>query len=132
MDDLVLKFGGSLIAISALVVFAHFLGFTRHGKLSSKGEAAHCLRLAAGGFEPVHVFLDREGEAALAQDASGRGAVLAPHGNQFVARILSAGAKLSLEKDRLQISDQSIGLRPIVLRFDNMPPDWVSALADAR
>lgn len=132
MASQLLIFAGSLVAILALVALAHFLGFSSGGKLVSEEEAADFLRLAAGGFEPREVVLDKDGRGALAIDRQGNCAVLKAHGNHFVARVLTANARFDVENECISIADTPLGRAPVVLRFDNSVAGWVRDLADAR
>ena len=129
---ILVKFGASLLAIAALVVLAHYLGFTRAGRLESEEEAAELLGLAAGGFDPDRVLVDRNGLVAFGEGSDGRLAVLKPHGGQFVARILSAQTRLEIDDEALRIEDPALGPTALVLRFDHRPEDWVAELVHAR
>ncbi len=132
MANQLLQFAGSLAAIAVIVTLAHYLGFSRVAHLDSEEEAADLLRLAAGGFEPKHVCLDRSGQGALAQDDMQALAILKPHGNHFVARRLGAETQLTAEGKSIHIADPSLGSTPVVLRFDNSFADWVADLVDAK
>ncbi|RJY09675.1 hypothetical protein [Aurantiacibacter aquimixticola] len=98
-----LQFAGSLLAILALIYFAHRLGFSRNAQLEDEDDARERFRLAAGGFEPIAIALDTDGAGAIARDASGRTAVLVPHGAQFVARTLTAEDRVTAADGRLDI-----------------------------
>ncbi|WP_271078936.1 hypothetical protein [Aurantiacibacter sp. MUD61] len=132
MSPEIIKIGASLLAILALVALVHFLGFSRGGLLQTEGDAEEFFRLAAGGFVPVDIAICDERTGALARDADGRLAVLLAHGGTFIARVLGDEASIGREGERLSITAQSIGPRPLVLRFDNSAPDWVKRVASAK
>ena len=133
MTALALKFALSLIAVGALVALAHFMGFSRGGKLVSKSEAAELLALAAGGFESENILVDSEGRGALGQDGAGRLAALIPHGGHFVARLLGADARCGLDDGRLSVISSALGPKAFVLTLDAAPPPpWIVQLVDAR
>lgn len=105
MQGQLLQFFGSLAAVAALVAAAYLFGFRHAAKLSDDEEARDLFRLAPGGFEPVDVVMDVHGHAAIARDAAGREAVLVPHGNQFVVRLLPPETRVSSENGRLIIDE---------------------------
>lgn len=103
MSGVVVQFLGSLAAIVAIVLVAWLLGFKQAARLTSEAEARELFRLAPGGFEPVAIDLDVKGRAAIARDQTGRIAVLAPHGNHFVFRLLAAESSIMARGDSLTI-----------------------------
>jgi len=126
MDSQLLQFGGSLVAISALVVLAHFLGFSRTARLEDPAEARALFRLAPGGFEPVEIALDIDGHGAIARDGAGRLAVLIPHGQQFVARTLGPAARLRRDGETLLVEDAALGTRVFALQLGEAAHIWAT------
>ncbi|QZH76350.1 MAG: hypothetical protein JY451_07395 [Erythrobacter sp.] len=131
MTGQVAQFTASLGAVVALVLLVHFLGFSKGGLLGSEAEAREMLRLAPGGFEPIALALDSEGSGAIARDRDGRIALLAPHGGQFVARVLLPSARLSASDGRLTIVCKNIGLSAFTLRLGDSAGDWAAQHEDA-
>jgi hypothetical protein len=103
MPSALMQFLASLAAIFAIVVAAWLLGFRQGARLSSEAEARELFRLAPGGFEPVEMNLDADRRAAIARDRAGRIAVLAPHGDQFVFRLLAPESPILAQGDSLTI-----------------------------
>lgn len=123
MSEFTLQFFGSLVAILALVLITFLLGFRQSARLSSQEEAYQLFRLAPGGFEPEQIGVDENGAAAVARDADGRLAVLVPHGNQFVFRLLAPGSKVVLRDRVLEFA----GLPGLTIALGEQASDWVSA-----
>ncbi|KLI65255.1 hypothetical protein AAV99_04870 [Aurantiacibacter marinus] len=126
MDSQMLQFAGSLAAIAAVIALAHFLGFSRGGRVATETEARALFALAPGGFETVELCLDEEGRGAIARDSAGRLAVLLPHGGQFVARVLEPGARLTADGDRLSIEGSASGRKPVTLHLGNAAQGWTN------
>ena len=90
MDGAIWQFLLSLLAVTALVLLAHWLGYSRTAMLESEAESRDILRHLPGGFEAADIALDEDGAGAIARDGQGRLAVVYPHGGQFVARLVEA------------------------------------------
>ena len=99
IHPLIIQFGGSLIAIFALFLFARWLKLGGKPKLSTEEGA----RIAAGeviaGFEASSSALDDSGNAALVRDASGRIVLIKRHGNKFAGRLLDGRANADAWRD---------------------------------
>lgn len=117
MSGQFIQFGLSLIAVLAIVACAHWLGFSREGRIESEDEARELFLLAAGGFEPVEVAVDAEGLGAIGKDQSGRLAMLVPHGNRFVVRLAGADARFCICDDILHVAMPASGIAGIGLRI---------------
>lgn len=104
MPAALLQFLGSLAAVAAIVALAWLVGSRQGAHLSDEKEARELFRLAPGGFEPVDLAVDTQGGAAIARDADGRLAILMPHGNQFVFRLLPPGIAIEAKGDSLVIA----------------------------
>lgn len=125
-QDQILQIGMSILAVAAIVVFAHWLGFSRRAQLESEGEAMEILQLAPGGFEPEKVALSADKSAAIAIDSHGRIAIVRSHGSSFIAYALRPSAVLELRNGDIYCDDREQGITVTVLRFDNNIPDWVA------
>ncbi len=126
MADFLVQFGASLAAVAALVVLAHFLGFSRGGRITSADEARAMLRLAPGGFEALELELDQDGQGAIARDCRGRIALLLPHGGHFVARILPPDSHRTVSGGVLVLARGAALPRAIALRLGKSAADWAS------
>ncbi len=122
MPAAVLQFVGSLAAVVAIVTVAWLLGSRKSANLSDEEEARELFRLAPGGFEPVEIALDTEGAAAIARDADGRLAMLVPHGNQFVFRLVPPDTPIRVEGDSV-----TPGNRPFLrITIGESARDWAN------
>lgn len=124
MTQAIIQFAASFAAIAAVVALAHALGFTRTGRLDSDADAMAQFRLAPGGFEPVELALDARGRGAIARDADGRIAVLAPHGVLFVVHVLPADARLIANGGELAVAHADIGSRALSLHLGQAASGW--------
>ena len=131
MGPLALQLVLSLAAVLALVAFAHFLGFSRGGAIADKGEARELLELAAGGFDAVDIAVGAGGRGAIARDASGRLAVLFPHGGQFVARVLGHDAQRLADDDTLTIRHPDLPRGALTLQLEEAAEGWARCAPSA-
>lgn len=120
-------FLGSLAAILALVALTYLLGFDGTARLHSEQEARALLQLAPGGFEPSEIGLDADGASAIARDRQGRLAVLVPHGNRFVVRLLAPQTKVAAHDGKLIID----GLPKVKIALGDCAKDWATTDIDA-
>lgn len=104
MQAELLQFLASLAAVVAIVAAAWMLGSREGASLTSVDEARDLFALAPGGFEPVAIGMDSEGRTAIARDGEGRIAVLVPHGNKFVVRIVPSGTIIRARQGTLEIA----------------------------
>ena len=89
MSGELLKFAGSLLAVSALVAIAWRLHLGGSGaRLANEAEARELADNAICGFAATEVALDSRGKGALLRDGEGRILLLKPHGVHFAARLL--------------------------------------------
>lgn len=117
-----LQFLGSLAAVLVIVAVTFLIGFRQAARLASEDEAYELFRLAPGGFEPVEIGFDKNGASAIARDDRGRLAVLVPHGNQFVFRLLAPGSKISAHGGELKFE----GLPGVRVTLGENASDWAS------
>lgn len=131
MESETIQFAISLAAVSALVLLAHRLGFSRGHPLSSEEEARELLGHLPFGFHPVSIALDSEGEGAIARDGHGRLALLVRHGGRFVARPVNCSASLVAEDGVLRIHGAAPGLPTVALRLGDSARDWADTAPGA-
>ena len=127
MGEQVAIFAASLVAVGALVLLAHFLGFSAPARIADEGEAREALALLPGGFAPTLLALDRGGKAAIARDASGRFAVVTVHGGRLVARLLSPATRFERDGSSLAIRGAELGPRTVTLDLSDAAADWASS-----
>ena len=124
MEGQLWQFLGSLIAVTALVGLAHWLGFSRTGRLADKEEAALVARLTPGGFDPLDIAMDTGGRGALCRDEAGKLVLVAPHGGQLIPHRIARGTAP-------HINDKCVSLtlpsgRTIELELSISVADWFS------
>ena len=124
MGEQVAIFAASLLAVGALVLLAHYLGFSAPARIADEGEAREALALLPGGFAPALLALGRDGKAAIARDASGRFAVVTVHGGRLVARLLSPAARFERQGSSLVIRAAELGPRTVTLDLGGSAADW--------
>ena len=127
MEDQLLQFLGSLLAILVLAGLAWWLKLGPERTLSNEDDARLAASEAVDGFDAVDVALDAEGRGALLYDATGRILLLRPHGTHFAGRILTAQASANLENGRLVIdsAERRYGLTRL---FIDDPQAWVQRI----
>lgn len=128
MDPALAKFGGSAIAVAALVALTWLLGFREGARLGSEEEARELARLAPGGFEPTSVIIDSKGRVAVARNARGELLALLPHGNRFVQRPIAPQQLTMDARGRLEIACEG---RQFQLEPEGDAQGWATADSNA-
>ncbi|MEL6529691.1 MAG: hypothetical protein AAFQ27_06985 [Pseudomonadota bacterium] len=102
-DPQIAVFAGSLAAIFALSGLAWWLKLGAKPRLRDD----QVVRTTAGqiedGFDADLISISRNGDAALAAEATGRIMVIKRHGNQFAGRILGASSQANEVVDGLVV-----------------------------
>lgn len=129
MEGELLKFGGSLAAISLLVLIAWWLGLGGRARIADEAEARALADDAVCGFEAVEIALDADGRGALLCDAQGRIMLLAPHGVKFAARLLDSGVTVERDGNRLVIAAAGQGFPKVSLELGEAAGAWDKRLA---
>lgn len=124
-----LKFGGSLVAIVALVIIAWRMRLGGTARLADEAEARELADNAICGFEAVELGLDAEGQGALLADADGRILLLAPHGVHFAARLIEPGSRIERNGARLAITTSDRTFPPADLDLGDAARAWELRLA---
>lgn len=127
MDGLLPLIGAGL-AVLALVALSAWLGFRGQPRLGGSDEAVALAAELSRGFAASRLALDRDGAAALVEDAQGRIALVAPHGAHFIAREIGPATRLVRDDDALSISIGSLQAR---LVLGEEARDWEAAIARA-
>ena len=120
------QFAGSLAAVSLMIVLAWRLGFSGLPEIADEAEAVAVADGLHGGFRAVETLLDHGRHAALLRDASGRIAIVYPHGAHFVARLLDSSARAHREGETLIVTAAG---RTTKLELDAAKAtDWAAAI----
>lgn len=102
----------SIFGILTLVMLARALGFAKAPVLDEAG-ARQAADHALPGFRAADVGLAHDARAALVAAADGRVALVRPHGDRWVVRIVERatrdGARLTLRPDRFTATTLDLG-----------------------
>ncbi|HSJ78127.1 MAG TPA: hypothetical protein VK913_05270, partial [Erythrobacter sp.] len=124
MQDGLIQFLGSLVAIVALVLIARWLRLGGTARIADEAEARELADSAVCGFSPSRIDLDASGEGALLHDGEGRIMLLAPHGMHFSARLLTGTATAVVEGDVLVVRSGERWVPPARLRLSENAGYW--------
>lgn len=91
--------------VALLLLLSLRYGFAGAPRLESDTEAVAIAGGLTGGFDAKLCVMDRDGHGALLIDDTGKGAVIMPHGANFIARLLSDEAQLSRDGTWLKVHD---------------------------
>ena len=108
----------SLLGIAARVAAAWWFGF---GKLQPLVDAEAAKRLVADaltGFRPLDAVLDAEGRGALVTGADGETALVRPHGDRWVVRLLARPVAAEAKGAQLIVRPDEFMFGPVTLTLD--------------
>lgn len=125
---LLLKFGGSLVAILALAWLAQWLGLGGDARIQGEYHARALAEEAICGFEPVEIVIDRAGMGALLRDARGRVLLLRRHGTHFAGRLLDSYAHARLDRNLLTLATADRRFGSVTLDLGSKAPEWAASL----
>lgn len=125
---LLLKFGGSLVAIVALAWLARRLGLGGDLRIADEDHARALADEAICGFEPVDIAIDRAGMGALLRDARGRVLLLRRHGTHFASRLLDSYAHARLDRNFLTLATTDTRFGSVTLDLGQKAPEWAASL----
>ena len=125
---LLLKFGGSLVAIVALAWLARRLGLGGDVRIADEDHARALADEAICGFDPVDMAIDRAGIGALLRDAEGRILLLRRHGAHFAARLLDSHAFARLDQGFLTIGTGETRFGKVTLDLGPKAQVWAAGL----
>jgi hypothetical protein len=106
------KFGGSLLAILAIVWLVRRLGLgTTYERIKDEDHAIALAEEAECGFAGVAADVDAAGYGAIVRNAAGAMMLVRVHGNRFAARRIDASFDARLDRNRLwlQSGERSFG-----------------------
>lgn len=126
--DLLLRLGGSLLAIFALAGLAWKLGLGGDLRIRDEAQARELAEEAMCGFDAVDVAIDRAGHAALLRDAGGRVLLLRRHGAHFAARLLTGHAHARLDRTLLVIGPVEKRFGKVTLDLGPQAQYWAASL----
>jgi hypothetical protein len=125
---IVVKLGGSLLAVLALGWLARAMGLGQDARLI---DTAHALRIADEGqygFAGVDAAIDRAGYSALVKDADNRHVLIHSKGGHFVTRSLQPPIAGRLDQKLLTIDLQQPDFEPVTLNLGEKAQYWASGL----
>jgi hypothetical protein len=125
---LLIKFGGSLLAILALAWLAHRLRLGGDVRIVDEAQARDLAEEAICGFEPVEIVIDRAGMGALLRDARGRVLLLRRHGTHFAGRLLDSYAHARLDRNLLTLATADQRFGSVTLDLGSKAPEWAASL----
>jgi len=129
MDQgLILKLGGSLLAILALAAVAWKLRLGGDLRIRDEAHARELADDADTGFEAEDVAIDRAGHAALLRDRRGRVMLLRRHGAHFVARMLTGHAHVRLDRTMLVVGTGERRFGEVTLDLGGQAQYWAASL----
>ena len=132
MTGLLIKIGGSLVAILLLAWLSRLMGLGGDIRSRDEAHARELAEQAVCGFAPVAVVVDRAGIGALLRDADGRQLLLRRHGVHFVGRLLDDHAHIRLDRTSLTVGTGERLLDPINLNLGQQAQIWAAGMRDLR
>jgi len=128
METELLKFGGSLLAISLLVFLVWRLRLGGIARIEGEAGLRELADESICGFEPIDFAIDANGLGAVCLDASGRILLLAPHGVNFAGRLLGKGSFARREGAMLVIGSSEPSLPIVSLDLGEASGAWAARI----
>jgi hypothetical protein len=125
---LLIKLGGSLVAVLALAWIAKLMGLGGDVRIRDADHARALAFDALYGFAAIDVVVDRAGYGALLKDVSGRHALVRQHGAHFVSRLITPQAEGRLDQQFLTIDLAEPEFAPVTLNLGPAAQYWASGL----
>ena len=126
--DLVLRLGGSLVAIFVLAGIAWKLGLGGDLRIRDEMHARELADEAVSGFAAVEVAIDRAGHAALLRDTDGQVLLLRRHGAHFASRLLTGHAHVRLDRHQLVVGTGEKRFGEVTLDLGPQAQYWAASL----
>jgi hypothetical protein len=125
---LLLKLGGSVIAILFLAWFARWLDLGGDVRIRSEEQARAIADQLVSGFDPVDIAIDKAGIGALMRDAGGRHLLVRRHGAQFAGRLLDRHSESRLDQNFLTVGTGEKTFGKVTLNLGPQAQYWAAGL----
>ena len=116
-----------MVLVLIISVIAYLLGFRKTPTLADSQAAALIVQQSLIGFKPSDAILSADHRAALVNAADGRIALVRPHGDRWVARIVD-GAQTQLSGESLTIRLDEPMFSPVSLALGGNAAHWAKIL----
>ncbi len=128
MTVLLVKLGGSLLAILGLAWLAKLLNLGGDLRIRDAAHAREIANEAVYGFDATDIIIDRAGMGALLKDAQGRQMLIRRHGAGFVGRLLDQNIEARLDQNFLTIGTGERTFGTITLNLGDAAQYWAAGL----
>ena len=128
MTVLLVKLGGSLLAILGLAWLAKLLNLGGDLRIRDAAHAREIANEAVYGFEATDIVIDRAGMGALLKDVQGRQMLIRRHGAGFVGRLLDQNIEARLDQNFLTIGTGERTFGTITLNLGDAAQYWAAGL----
>lgn len=132
MTILLLKLGGSIVAILFLAWFARWLDLGGDVRIRSDEQAREIADQVLCGFDPVDIAIDKAGIGALMRDAEGRHMLIRRHGAQFAGRLLDRHSDTRLDQNFLTVGTGEKTFGKVTLNLGPQAQYWAAGLRHLR
>ncbi len=132
MTILLLKLGGSVVAVLFLAWLARWLGLGGDLRIRSDEQARAIAGQVLYGFEPVDIAIDKAGIGALMRDAGGRHLLVRRHGAQFAGRLLDRHSDTRLDQNFLTVGTGEKTFGKVTLNLGPQAQYWAAGLRHLR
>ncbi len=132
MTILLLKLGGSVVAVLFLAWLARWLGLGGDLRIRSDEQARAIADQVICGFEPVDIAIDKAGIGALMRDAGGRHLLVRRHGAQFAGRLLDRHSDTRLDQNFLTVGTGEKTFGKVTLNLGPQAQYWAAGLRHLR
>ncbi|MFM5914026.1 hypothetical protein D5I55_04480 [Chakrabartia godavariana] len=128
MTVLLVKLGGSLLAILGLAWLAKLLNLGGDLRIRDAAHAREIANEAVYGFDATDIVIDRAGMGALLKDVQGRQMLIRRHGAGFVGRLLDQNIEARLDQNFLTIGTGERTFGTITLNLGDAAQYWAAGL----
>lgn len=128
MTVLLVKLGGSLLAILGLAWLAKLLNLGGDLRIRDAAHAREIANEAVYGFDATDIVIDRAGMGALLKDVQGRQMLIRRHGAGFVGRLLDQNIEARLDQNFLTIGTGERAFGTITLNLGDAAQYWAAGL----
>ena len=128
MTVLLVKLGGSLLAILGLAWLAKLLNLGGDLRIRDAAHAREIANEAVYGFDATDIVIDRAGMGALLKDAQGHQMLIRRHGAGFVGRLLDQNIEARLDQNFLTIGTGERTFGTITLNLGDAAQYWAAGL----